>query len=731
MAFLAQELGVAMSGAKGDVDGFKLWQALDPDVVLYTTKQPTIARGENGRYQVAVTQYRQQVQDTVGGVSGSTYKITGGSAVFTLTSAPQVSAEKFTQLTETWRAQLPALDARFPKNPKFVALNTKAGRARVLIDAISGAQNDNTPQDIGTPGGTASFLVDLTPAGAQAWVQGIKQKTNVPSGVEMAYQYLAWLPATGAEVIVYGRRAFDHISAELSAKYQGLFYGGSANIEAAWEKMTRDGTVEIKFIGTPPEGDATFQRELVKTFADEARQRLFESLFVPVPEVAAADAGTTGGFFGGANFALKYKHAEEVTDLKLTIKFEGWTWLNARMDADVTSLFSDLDDSYVTEVNTEQQAVASLLVDSEEKMKAFGGAWTASAGHGPEAPVFDGEGGVKSYIVTADDMSDITVTATGKIIFDEPKFPVISVRQQEQLASSAGDVNGDAGIQMVFKPSQYVGRHDIYLVLLDDDDEVRYDIDEREYLVVNVTYKYTDTFTNPDRPSTKTIKASSKLTPEGPVTFAYPYDPNTAMGEATFSAFGTIGRKVIKAPAQPIDFKEEAVLVMAGPKGIRLVSQAGGEEAGRAGDAIGELGRRIIEGGMRAQVTDSNVEEVLRAASREESLRRLVRDEAARNARDRVVRLEVLRAPREPSDRAGEEITRGGPGGAVREGIVDAIEYTADGEYLWLRDNGHPHRILLSDALSDALDQFDEAHKRVTVRLDESGRVAESIVVKY
>ena len=45
MAFLQAEFGVAMSGAKGDVAGFKLWQATDPDVVLFVTKQPTLAKG--------------------------------------------------------------------------------------------------------------------------------------------------------------------------------------------------------------------------------------------------------------------------------------------------------------------------------------------------------------------------------------------------------------------------------------------------------------------------------------------------------------------------------------------------------------------------------------------------------------------------------------------------------------------------------------------------------------
>jgi hypothetical protein len=79
--FLQQELGVAMSGVKWDIGNFKLWQSQDPNVVLFVPRQPSLAIGSDGRYQVAVTQFRQQ--------KDATYKITGGSGMFTITSAVQ------------------------------------------------------------------------------------------------------------------------------------------------------------------------------------------------------------------------------------------------------------------------------------------------------------------------------------------------------------------------------------------------------------------------------------------------------------------------------------------------------------------------------------------------------------------------------------------------------------------------------------------------------------------
>jgi hypothetical protein len=719
MAFIEQTLGVAISGAKGDIGGFKLWQAIDPDIVLYTVKQPTVAKGENDRFQVAATQYREQVRDTVDDTTGDAYKITGGSCIFTVTSAPQFTPQQLAQVTESWRAQLQAADPRFPPNPKFVPLNTRKGVARVLIDKVSGSEPEEfQPQEIGTPGGTTSFLVNLTPAGAQAWIQGIRQKTNIPAGVEMSYEYLTYIPPVGAEVTVHGSRAFDHYSGALKASYDGVFYGGSAQIEGVWEQMQRDGSVEIRFIGSPPEGDAGFVRELVKTFSDQARERLFEQLFAPAPEVKPAAAGSSGGVFGGTNFAFKYRHASEITDLKLTIKFEGWEWLKARMDADVVTLFKDLDDSYVTEVDTETTSKVSLVVGGEERMKLFSGSLNATPrGMIPQTVAFDSEGGVKDALLSAGPRDDITLNGTGRIVFDDPKMPVVPVRQQAQIQA--------AETTIVFNPGEFLGRNDIYLYLVDENDEIRDDVDEeREHLVVNLAYSYTDTLTNPDpkKAKKKTIRGSTKISPLQAITFLYPHDPNGELGKATFSAFGVVNRKVVRTKAQALGFNEAGVGIMAGPKGIKLLSMAALPEAGRETDKLDTLARRLLEKGMRPTI-ESPHPEVMEAISREESLRRRVREETRRGARTTVIVRPDL----------DEELTREaiGAAGKVREGQVTAVEYTAEGDYLWLQANGGTERIRVGDELSDALDQFDEERKNVAVTLDESGKVAERIIVKY
>src|SRR4029450_8989789 len=78
--FLKEEMGVAMSGVKWDLKDFKLWQSVNPNIVLFTPRQPKLAKSlDNGRYQAAFSAYRQQKED-------GSYAITGGSAIFTLNS---------------------------------------------------------------------------------------------------------------------------------------------------------------------------------------------------------------------------------------------------------------------------------------------------------------------------------------------------------------------------------------------------------------------------------------------------------------------------------------------------------------------------------------------------------------------------------------------------------------------------------------------------------------------
>ncbi|MFT3770926.1 MAG: hypothetical protein QM820_36365 [Minicystis sp.] len=655
--FLQTEFGVAMSGVDWDIGNFKLYQSTDPSVILFITKQPHIAKNDKGRYQVAVSTYRQQVEGT--------YKITGGSAVFTITSALQLDAQQLAEQQEIWRAQMKGMGRPMPDNPRFIALNTQKGRAEVLINEVSGVPHQaHNDKDIGTPGGTNSFMIKLTELGAQEWAQGIRDRTAIPAGVKMKYEYLRMLPTCGARVLVHGQRVFEHISAALDVSVQGFPYGGSAKIEAAWDKLVASGAIEIIFAGQLSPDAEKIRTELVTTFANQAREQLFNRIFAPLPQVDPAQAGKTSGTFGGANFALKYKKASEVMDESLDLKFEGWTWLEASMDADCSALFSDLDPSYLTEVNTQMSVPASIVVDGDPMLKNVALSWSASEGKGPEAPVFGTDGGNTQYIVTSQKPNDVLVNCLAKISFTPPKWPIIQQKLSQKIA--------DGGNQMVFKPSSLVGRHYIYMFVRDADHVLGIsELTDDDYLVANVTYG------GPHLPAP--VKDSAKITPFEPLEFSYPLDPDGRLGKATFAAFGVIGGKMVNAPAVEIDIGESAVFILANrAKGtIQLVSSHAMMQEGERDD----LASRLLAARARP-----------------------VKDGKPTGGK---ITSEGLK------DRPG------GDGGDGLRGELAAVEYGPGGAELFIRTNGATRRIPLRSL--DLAARLDDSRKMVSVTLDESG----------
>ncbi len=585
--FLKKELGVAMSGVKWDIGNFKLWQSTDPNIILFTPKQPVLAKNANGRYQFGVTQFRQQVDDT--------YKITGGSGIFTITSAIQFTPEEFDTLTKQWKTEMLASQYRdkVPANPRFIPLNVRKGTAEVLINPVSGTPDEaHNNVEIGTPGGANSFLINLTELGAQEWVSGIKNQSIIPAGVKIMYEYLRMMPTIGATVKVHGRRFFRHISTDLNVKVGGRLFGGSAQISAAWEKMVRNGDVEITFIGNglAPELEE-IRQELVMTFADQAREQMFKQLFEPAPEVEDAKAGNTRGLFGGANFAFKYRKEEEITDLELELRFEGWTWLKASMDADLTSLISSLDNSYINEVNAQISAPTSIVVDADPILESVNVSMSASEGFVPKSPFFGVEGGVKNYTVTSQNINDVEVSYLAKVNFAPSNWPIIETQGKAKI--------GQGGNTAVVKPSAWVGRHHIFL--FHHNGQMIVPPSPQDYLVCNVSFEGPHL----EHP----IKDSAKISGFEPLQFSYPLSPDGRKGQAKFSAFGVVnGRFVISKQAQDISFDEEAVFILVSSDGnIELVSQASlaGESASRNDNS---LATRLLTAGARPVIKDTTSE---------------------------------------------------------------------------------------------------------------------------
>lgn len=666
--FLQEHLGAATGGVKWDSGNFKLWQSTNPNIILFCPKQAVLAKASDGRYQASVMVNNEQVGSTGG--TGGEDKITGGSAVIAFTTAIDFTKEELERLQEQWKAEYLSKGGT-AQNPRFVAMSLQKGKATPAIsEAYGEIDARHNQKDIGTAGGTVSYLMNLTALGAQAFAQGIKEKKGVTGAVQMEFEYLQYVPPVGARVTLHGKRAFQHLSAALDVSGQGFWYGGSAKIDAAWEKMTREGIITIEYNGTVEDPElAKLRDEMVRNFSQQAQKQWFDILFQPKPEVKPAEPGKTRGVFGGANFALKWRKEEESVDLALDIVFKGWTYMPFRMDMPFTEL-SKLDASYVTEVQTQKQIQANVIVDPDEQLQTAAISWTASEGKSAEAPIFGETGGTKTYVITSLKPNDVKVSYQAKISYKSPRWPIITTKGAATVA--------EGGNQVLLKTGAWVGRHMIYLMVREGNRILGpNELTDDDYLVVNVSYRGKH-LRNP-------IKASEQLMPGQPLEFSYPLSPEGDVGEARFSAFGAIDGKLVRSTEQVINMDEEAVAILASKDGkIQLIS------ASSILSESDELAQSILESRLRPSIKAI-----------------------------------------EPSGSASPETDRDVSNGSSKElsGLLVAVEYGAQGPALWVESNGDRHRVKLH-SIEEADPFDDEGRKQVRIRLDQSGEYADAVLVE-
>jgi len=655
MGILEERYGVAVSGTYWDAGPFKLWAAQSPGVILFSPKQPMLAKSlTTGRYEAACSQYRVQADNT--------YKIVGGGAVFTVTTAIQFDQGQLETLKDQWR-QLVAGSPDAPKDPVFVPLSTRKGTTQLALPVVAGVPSDLTKQanDAGSPGGTISYMVDLTAPGALEWGDAFRSGKSPVAQVMLQYEYLRYMPACSVDIKIDGKRVFNHFSAELKASYDGWLYGGSVDIQAQMESLYAEGAISMDFQGLDdlPPGMEKIKENVTQTVIDQGLKAMLNMLFQPKPDVKPAQAGNSGGLFGGANLALKWQHEEESIDLKMALKFGGFTWLTERADADL-SMFAVLDDSYVTTVNTELQFPASVTVIGDPQVATTAVAWSSSEGQAPQSPVFGATGGTQSYIVTSREPDAVRINYQAKIDYSTPQWPIVTT-------SGSGSVKDGLG-NILIKPSAWVGSTTIYLYVKDAVAKGIKLIDSQaggeDYLVVNVTYT---------GPNVGPIKASTRLSLDTPVTFNYPTSPDGAPGKATFSCFGVIGGQFVHAPDAPIDLNESAVFVLVTDKSVQLVS---------ANAVIGEadvVAQDLLARGDRVVVSGD------------------------------AVTAETQRSTEKHKSTAAQPHVKG---------TLVGVEYDESGAALWIETNGSRKRVPLRTL--DLASSFKE-QEDVDVELDASG----------
>jgi hypothetical protein len=609
---------------------------------------------------VAITTYTAQQPDR-------SVKIIGGAVTMGLNTAPQLDQASIDQA----KALVASLGAGDPNRLRFLPLTTQKGKALLNLPTAEGeADKKHNERDVGTPGASLSFLANLTEIGALEWSNAIKNKSRIGGDITIQYEYLRRVPDAGAEVHVHGTRVFEHLSAALDVSYNGFFYGGSAKLEAAWDALSRNGGIEVIFLGQglPPELER-YRQEMVSTFTKQGMQILFDQIFAPMPQVAPAQAKSGGGIFGGANFAMKWQKKTDAIEMMQKIEFRGTTWLTDTMDISLAALFGDLDPSCLTEVPAQQAFDSVVLVDADPMLSNASVSISYSEGHSPEAPVFTKDGGNQRYTVVSTNPRSVAVNCDTKINYSPPRWPVIPYKIAKTV--------GDGGNQMVIKTSTWVGRQQIFMFVREGNRIIPpTELTQDDYLILNVSYA------GPHLPAP--VRDSAHIDAMTPIDFAYPLDPQGRPGVAKFSAFGVIGGELKRAQEQVIPQDDTSVFILATRGGkIELVTSQSviGETDNLAQDLIRGQGRPLLSG-----TVDKSSE----------------------------------------TTRKGSGGKDAGGNGKILTGRTVGVEYGSQGTSLWIQlPDGTSKRLRLHN-IQESI-PFEKDSKLVKVQLDVSGEYAESI----
>ncbi len=578
LASLQDQPGIAISGQHWTVQDVTLWQSTNPDTILYSSNQPVLAKdSENGHFQFALSLFSQWQEGS--------YKVNKGSALFTITSTPQYDLQTFQQLKERWRNVLLNKGYKGNPNPKFLPLPLRNGKVQILLDDTIGKANETgNSGDAGTSGGPTSLMIELTGPGAEQWGRGIREKNTISGSVKFTYEYPQMMPEVDAHVIVHGLRVFTYLSRQLNHTDDGTLYGSSADIQSAWSDLVGSGDVEIKLSGTLPKDIEDKRQELLSTFADQARQQLFDSLFTPILDTQSASANGNNKSSSSTNYTLRWHKRSDAADLSLTIKYEAWNWLTGSLEADFNTLFQLLDQSYVNTVYTQVSIPFSIVVDPDPMVDSVAASLTFDEGHPPEAPVFGKTGGTIQYFVSSSHPDVVTIRYHARVNFVPANWPLI------EIDGSANLVQGENHI--VLKPGTWIRRITFYMYVREGNKvKSSSEVNPNDYLILNVIYQ------GPN--SIPLIKASSHITPQVPVEFSYPLDPASVPGQTKFSAFGVINGQSVRSQESPIDQGESSIFILTDQNGIQLVSK---QAVLPENDALAE---RLLHSGARPIVVHS------------------------------------------------------------------------------------------------------------------------------
>lgn len=535
---LQEQIGVASGALHWDVGGFRLWQSTVPGVVLYVARELRLARESDRRYHAAVTQTRRWTKGS--------YEVTGGSALLGVFGDEDPLA-----FESDWVRVLLNKGYKEAPRPKFLPLPVRD----VSVTATpAGTDGRLLPPAAGqTP--SATLLFELTASGAGVWPSAVLEKTALSGSVRLSYAYPQMMPGASARVQVHGARVYTSLAATLGKAADGTLYGSFADIRSAWSALVRDGAVTIVLGGLGGQGGngGTPPADLRERLSEQAREQLFDVLFAGYAPANPLAAGA-----GGTLYALRWRSPADAIDPGLTIAVEGWTWLSASLQADLSALLGALDESYLHLTYEYASVPVTVAVAPFKAVSNVALSLDFGNVHAPEAPLFDAQGGTRQFLVTTERPETVQVAYRAKVAFQAASWPVVEIADSATL--------GPDGYTIVLKPETWVRRHTLYMYVRDGNRIVQAPKDDpADYLAVTANY------TAPYLPAP--IRDAARITPAGPVELSYPVPPGSTPGRATLNVVGMVGGQMVSASQLELDENEDAVYLLVEGNKVQLVGK--------------------------------------------------------------------------------------------------------------------------------------------------------------
>jgi len=534
---LQEQLGVASNAIYWDVGRFRLWQSTVPEVILYVARDMGLAKEDSGRYRAAFTEVRRW--------SGGSYEVMGGSAILGVFGDLSIEEEGTRELEEQWARVVLNMGYKGAMRPRFLPLPVRDVRLMAIIDASQVC----VAEPPGSAGESRTLMFDLSTAAARAWERAILEKSTVPGGVRLFYVYPQMMPQATATVTIHGLRVYASLTAMLNKADDGTLYGSSDDIRSAWSSLVRGGAIEISLTGSPPVDSTNSRADLLDRLSEQAREQLFDLLFTPY-------VSKTSG--AGSFYALRWRTLVDVTDLGMTITVEGWTWLSASLDAEISALLGALDESYVHTSYESVSVPVALVVDPSQMVTNVAASLDFGDVHSPEAPVFDATGGTRQFLISTGRPETVSVSYRTKVNFKPSNWPVVEISGTATLTAD--------GYRIVVRPESWIRRHTLYMYVRRGSRIIpQVEADPADYLTVTATY-VASYLALP-------IRAASRITPQGPVQFSYPIPPEAQAGRATLSVIGMVGGQLVRASELEVQEKEDAVYLLVDGSRIQLVGR--------------------------------------------------------------------------------------------------------------------------------------------------------------